>query len=397
MTITTNHRGSHPIPRQVTPAVTLTAHSIAKEAPGALVREIRDAIVPGLRLVVHPSPKSGQGPGVKSFTVRYWLYKRHRNLTLGRWPRVSLNAARDAARAALDQVAHGVDPADKKSADNSFESAVALYIERRVSKLRASTATYTRRELDVAVKAWRGRPLASITRRDVIALIDTAETRGATVRDSLLRILSAFFAWCENRDDITASPTRGIERHRKDPRERVLDDQELIAVWRAADRVGGAVGALTKLLILSGCRRNEIAFLTWTEVGKDVIELSAERVKTGKKFQIPITVAMRKVFDDLPRAGRYVLRGKRPLHVAGEHKTALDVTIPHWTWHDLRRSFASGLARLGISIDVIERCLNHKLPGIIAVYQRHDYAKEIQLAFERWSAHIESITAERSN
>jgi integrase len=367
-----------------TPKV-LTAQSVERIAPGPARIEVRDALVPGLRLII-------QSTGARSWAVRYSLNGRRHKHTLAPYPRLGLADAREAARAALKEVARGNDPS--RAADASLTAAVALYKEKHVAKLRPTTAQYIRRELDHAVKHWPGKELADISRRDVIALVDQIERRGVSARNTALKVLGAFFKFCEGRDLIAVSPARGVKRIATSERERVLSDSELTAVWNAADKINGPFGAFTKLLILTGARRNEIAKLEWSEVGADVIELPAAKVKTAMRLRIPLTATMRAVLDSLPKSGRFVLCGNHSLHVSGMAAEILKVELSeHWTWHDLRRSFASGLQRLGIRFEVIEAALNHKVKGIAGTYQKYDFEPEIKTALERWSKHIELIAA----
>jgi len=186
---------------------------------------------------------------------------------------MSLAAARINARAAFEKVEQGIDPRDADTGGETFADAVATYHKRHTGKLRSTTAQYVKRELEKAEKFWQGRTVASITRKDVIALTDRAEDRGVAARGTMLKVLSAFFKFCEGRDLIALSPARGVERYAAVKRDRVLPESEIVTVWKAADKIGGAWGAFTKLLLLSGMRRNEVAKLEWAEIGADAIEL----------------------------------------------------------------------------------------------------------------------------
>lgn len=172
-------------------------------------------------------------------------------------------------------------------------------------------------------------------------------------------------------------------------------DAELKLTWQAADAEGGVAGALIKLLVLSGARRNEMTELARDEIGTDAIELPGERTKNGLPHTIPITTMIRGVLDALPSAGKFVLNGTdRPF---GDHSGTKELVTPAirpWTLHDLRRSFASGLQRLGVAPHIVELALNHRsgtFSGVAGIYQRHRYAKEVQEAFELWSKHIEAL------
>jgi integrase len=379
--------------------VTLTDRVVQQAKAGQARTEIPDAVVPGLYLVVQPT-------GVKSWAVRYRVGKRTRKLTLqGRYPVLSLVKARDAARTALGSVIEGEDPGAAKRAgtppDDTLSAYIAIYREKHVSTVRPGTAANINRELENMQDAWPGRTLRSISKKDVIAVIDKALKRGPSAGVTAWKVAKAFFAWCEAREDDFASPARSIRKPAKEKsRERVLDDNELKLTWAAADAEGGAAGALVKLLILSGARRNEVTELARDEIKTEVIELPGERTKNGLLHTIPITPMIRRVLKSLPSTGKFVLNGPdRPL---GDHSGAKEKVRPKirpWTLHDLRRSFASGLQRLGVAPHIVELALNHRsgtFSGVAGIYQRHRYAKEVQEAFELWSKHIEALTSSKT-
>ena len=191
-----------------------------------------------------------------------------------------------------------------------------------------------------------------------------------------------------------------VSQRKRKSRDRVLDDAELKLTWEAADAAGGAAGALIKLLILSGARRNEITELARDEIKAEAIELPGERTKNGLPHTIPITPMIRDVLDTLPKTGKFVLNSAdRPFGDHSGAKEKVDPAIRPWTLHDLRRSFASGLQRLGVAPHIVELALNHRsgtFSGVAGIYQRHRYAKEVREAFEAWSQHIEVLTSEKA-
>lgn len=104
-----------------------------------------------------------------------------------------------------------------------------------------------------------GRTLRSITKSEIVRAIDKATKRGPSAAVTFWKVTKAFFGWCEAREDDFASPARAIKRPAKEKsRDRVLSDHELKLVWKAADSAEGAAGALVKMLILTGSRRNEV-------------------------------------------------------------------------------------------------------------------------------------------
>jgi len=379
--------------------VTLTDRVVAQAKAKTARVEIADAVVPGLYLLVQPT-------GAKSWAVRYRMGPRTRKLTLpGRYPVVSLAKAREAARLALESVTAGADPAAAKHAgtpaDDTLAAYMALYREKHVSRLRAGTAANTNRELEQMQDAWPGRTLRSISKKDVVAVIDKAMKRGPSAGVMAWKVGKAFFGWCEAREDDFASPARSIRKPAKEKsRDRVLDDAELKLTWEAADREGGAAGALVKLLILTGARRNEITELSRDEIKTETIELPGERTKNGLPHTIPLTTLMRGVLEELPRTGKFVLNGQdRPFGDHSGAKQKITPAIRPWTLHDLRRSFASGLQRLGVAPHIVELALNHRsgtFSGVAGIYQRHRYAKEVREAFELWSQHVEAVTTKNA-
>ena len=155
-----------------------------------------------------------------------------------------------------------------------------------------------------------------------------------------------------------------------------------------------------RLLILSGARRNEVTELARDENKDGAIELPSERTKNGLPHTIPITPMIRRVLQSLPATGKFLLNGNdRPF---GDHSGAKEKIVPEisaWTLHDLRRSFASGLQRLGIAPHIVELALNHRsgsFSGVAGIYQRHRYAKEVREAFALWSQHIEALTSKKA-
>jgi integrase len=378
--------------------VTLTDRVVQQAKAKAARVEIADAVLPGLYLIVQPT-------GAKSWAVRYRVGRRTRKLTLpGRYPVLSLAKAREAARLALESVTTGADPAAAKQAgtpaDDTLAAYIALYREKHVSRLRPGTAANTNRELEHMQDAWPGRTLRSISKKDIVTVIDKAMKRGPSAGVTAWKVAKAFFAWCEAREDDFASPARSIRKPAKEKsRERVLDDGELKLTWEAADREGGPAGALVKMLILTGARRNEITELSRDEIKAGAIELPGERTKNGLPHTIPLTPMIRGLLEALPRTGKFVINGRdQPF---GDHSGAKEKITPairSWTLHDLRRSFASGLQRLGVAPHIVELALNHRsgtFSGVAGIYQRHRYAKEVRDAFELWSQHIDVLTTKK--
>jgi len=378
----------------------LTDITVRNLKPRAVRYEVPDGGARGLRVVV-------QSSGFKSFAVRYRnAAGRARKLTLPGG--ITFAAARKLAADALLEVAQGKDPATAKQAvrrtagargEDTVARLAAEFIEKhakrhtRPNSLRATTAAFR----NLILPAWGRRTVHEITRRDVIDLLDEIVVDRPLLANKTRGVLSRFFSWLCERDIIAASPVVGVNPPAKETvRDRVLDDGELRRLWLASDAVGGNAGAYTKLLILTGQRRSEIAGLRWSEVDGDVLVIGAERMKGGQAHVLPLSTQAAAIIAALPKVDDFVLG--RALRWRFHHiKRDLDAHMgetPKWVAHDVRRSVASGMAKIGIAVPVIEKILAHRsgtFRGIVGVYQRHSFQPEMAAALQKWGNHIERL------
>jgi integrase len=193
---------------------------------------------------------------------------------------------------------------------------------------------------------------------------------GPTSRSQALRSFIAFFNWCIRRHYLDVSPCIRFRPDRATARARVLTDAELKSIWLACSEVPGPFGAIVKLLILTGQRRGEIAALQSSWAKDDNITFPKEITKNAREHSIPISPLCTSVLSTF-------LAAKISTHFSNwsNAKTALDKAsgVKDWTLHDIRRTFATGLAELGVAPHVIERLLNHvagTLSPIALVYNR---------------------------
>jgi integrase len=388
----------------------LTTRAVETTKPGLKRREIPDRHMPGLYLVVQPQPS-----GAKGWAVRYRHAGVPRKHTLGTYPAIDLKAARNLASKALRAVAEGRDPGREKIQEraaqpDTVEGVARQFIERHCNRSnRPRTARETRRLLDLHVlPRWRTRVAREITRRDVLDLLDRVVDAGKPIAAN--RTFSAvrkMFNWAVARDIISASPCAGVKPPTPErSRDRVLNDSEIAQLWRAADKMGGPFGTLVRLLILSGQRRDEVARMRWDEIDLDrrMWTLGRERVKNDQANDVPFSDSAVAILRALPRIGNeYVLttNGEAPSSNYGKNKRRLDALLPDmppWRLHDIRRSVASGMARLGVNLPVIEKVLNHSggsFAGIVGVYQRYDFAREKASALQRWADHVERLVTNK--
>ncbi len=395
-------------------AKALTPKTIEAAKPDPERRyEIPDPALSGLYLVV-------QSTGVKSWALRYRFGGKPAKLTVGRWPLMGLAEARAAASEALDKIERGKNPAIEKKATKAakleaqlsdrdkIKTLIGQYAKRHLASLKSGDVV--RRELDrFVVAAWGERDIHDITKRDVIDLLDEIADSGRVVTANRIRAyLNKFLNWTVERDILPMSPATGVKPVAKETsRDRVLNDDEIRWFWAACEAEGFPWGPLGKVLLLTGQRLNEAAQITVGEIRGDVWHLSADRTKNGRAHDVPLSDAVHVVLGTVERIeGRpgfiFTTTGTTPVsgffkaraHLAEamEQIAAKErgeaVEIPRWTFHDLRRTAATGMARLGIAVRVTEAVLNHVSGtggGIVAVYQRHDYADEKRQALEAWA------------
>ena len=222
--------------------------------------------------------------------------------------------------------------------------------------------------------------------------------------------MSAFYTWALDRGWVDATPLVHIRsRSTSRSRDRVLSDEELRVLWLACD--DSDFGRIVKLLVLTAQRRTEIGALRWTEINFDegLIEFPATRVKNATAHSVPLTQMAVAVIQSIPKRGAQDCmfgragggftgwsKAKRELDAriaARRHAMGLGPMRP-WGLHDLRRTAATGLARLGVAPQVVDRILNHRsgiISGVRAIYNRFDYLPEARDALNRWAEHVASV------
>jgi integrase len=241
--------------------------------------------------------------------------------------------------------------------------------------------------------------------------------RGAAMAGRTAAYGRAAFAWAVKRGAVHTNPFAALPvRKGIAKRERVLSDLEIGEIWRAAGKASVPFGPIIRLLILTGQRRGEVAGMTWGEISDDLTiwTLLGERTKNGATHTVPLSALARDLLKTaLPdrRGGRELALpgavGKFPFAGWSKAKAALDNAIlaaraadanlaplTPWNVHDLRRTVATGLQRIGVRLEVTEAILNHisgSRGGIAGVYQRHDWAAEKRAALDAWAAHVRSI------
>jgi integrase len=367
-----------------------------------------DATLPGFGVKVTPL-------GRKVFIVLYrtgGARSRLRKYTIGPYGRVTLHGARAEAQKVFAARLEGRDPAGEKRdgrrrlAADRIDDLVEAYDRQRLS------ATRSRREIRnlldrVIVGSWRGRSIHEITKHEVMDLIADLERRGTPyAANKLTKVLKGFFKWCVGRGILERSPAESIALPCKETaRDRALSDSELVAVLKAARKIGGPYGAIVEMLALTGQRREEVARTTWEEIDLEgrVWTLEGGRTKNGKAHIVHLSDPAVVLLQQLPRMGSYVftLKGPNPFQEFSRMKQRLDERsgVSRWRLHDLRRTVVSGMAGLGVAPHVADRILNHvggTISGVAAVYQRHEFLAERRQALDLWGGHVRQLMNEKA-
>jgi integrase len=413
----------------------LTALNVETWKPASTRLEILDR--DGLYFIIQPS-------GVKSWALRYRRKSDGKAIkhTIGSYPAVTLKAARSAATALRAEIERGADPHGDKvvarrraaEVDESFEAVARRFIAEHQFRKNRSWE-WAARLLGLAVEGeatepktcppllvvrdgskdqrgrarvslvdrWGTRQLSAITRADVIATLNKVSADAPILSNRMHAVLGKLFKWAEANGIAHADPCANIERAKEQSRDRILDDKELRNVWLAAGELGHPYTGIVRLLILTGQRRNEIADLRWSEIDLDerVLHLPKERTKNGKPHDVPLSAPALAIIAGLPRlvdADRVFTIRRKPITGFSRMKERLDAAsgVTDWTLHDIRRTVASGLQKLGVRLEVTEAVLNHRsgsMAGIVGVYQRHNYASEKRDALARWAEHVDALAS----
>jgi integrase len=251
--------------------------------------------------------------------------------------------------------------------------------------------------------------LDEVKRSDIVKVLDDIIASGAPFRaNRALAAIKKLFAWSLDRGLIEINPIAGIRPPTKErSRDRVLSDGEIGRLWSASEELGYPFGPLLQLLLLTAQRRGEVAKMRWSHVDfeRRIWTIPSEAAKNGRAHEVPLSDMVLDVFRGLPTFVRsdfvFTTTGRSPISGFGRMKRNLDAKmgVTGWRLHDLRRTAASGMARLGTAPHVIEKVLNHvsgTISGVAAVYIRHGFKEEKAEALLRWVSHLAHVASARS-
>ena len=371
-----------------------------------------DSIVPGLTFRVSAATASNPS-GRRDWLLRYRPRRQaQKAVALGTYPAVSLAKARERAAEIVAGAKRGIDliAAEERDVETrrTMEAKARPFCEiasaylNGVKRLRSWPSIESRTRCHIIPK-FGNKPVGEITRADVVEFLDNLE-RKQGLRHQVNRCretLRAIFAFAIEREQMTVNPMLGISKRKVEtPRDRTLNDDELTAIWHAIEKLPDLQRAYFRTVLLTGARRNEVRKMAWSELDLDrgLWRLSAERNKSARPFEVPLSAPVVETLRSLPRVGPLVfaLDGKRPITLhrwierVRRNAGLVDVRL-----HDLRRTVRTGLAALGIPFEIAERVLNHAMSGLEAVYNRHGYTVEKRNALALWADHVHALVEKR--
>jgi integrase len=381
-----------------------------KPAPKGERYAVADTLVPGLKVRVSDT-------GLKTYILwkRWSGAKNPSARTLGKVADMTLAEAREKARQWLELRANGQDPKGRKPAGNTFGDLVEEYLARCVAgQRRGKKKEYEMRRY--LLPRWQDKTATEISRADVMQMIDEMMDRGI-VRQ--VRIVCehgiACYNWAIERgihgiasspfDRVRLSKVIGPKRHR----DRVLTEDELRALWNATGQMRYPWGDLYRLALLTGARRSELAGMGWSEIDlrAGVWTVPPERFKMNATHSVPLCDDALAILRGVQRwegsdlvfsasAGRAPVNTFNKAAATLRKLMAADLgTEPDFTLHDLRRSFRTGLAGVGVKFEVAERLIGHAPQGLARIYDQHAYRREMREGTERWARRLRGIVNPR--
>lgn len=304
------------------------------------------------------------------------------------------------------------------AAASTLQAIAQEYMKRDGKKLR--TEYERQRIIDrYMLPSLGSRQIDDIRRIDVVRLLDKIEDEnGPVMADHVLAILRKLFNWHAARSEDFRTPlVKGMNRAASSTdraRARILSDAELRAFWKAAQAFPGAYGHLLRVILLTATRMREASNMSRTEVSGAVWTIPAERHKSKKAFELPLSKAAAQLLALVPEiAGKpgwvFTHDGKRPVGgfsrfkrmfdarmVAELRKDDSNAKLSAWVVHDLRRTARSIMSRAGVPPRHAEMALGHVVQGVEGVYDRHQYLDEKRQAFEALATQIDRILNPRA-
>jgi integrase len=378
-------------------------------------RDVWDTVLPGFGVRVSPG-------GECSYVVRYRVNGRLRRMTIGCRKHITLSKAREAAHDALGAARFGKDAAAEKIVARKAETFAELareYIERHASKKRSGredirilngsphTKKTGKKPHEPLVTRWGNLKVKEIKRRDVRDLLDEIVACGAPIMaNRTLALVRKMFNFAIEREWLEANPCQMVKRPAPDrQRQRVLNEDEVRAVWKALDEEHPIIAALFRIRLLTAQRGSEVHGASWDEMDPTTgwWTIPGERSKNGLDHRVPLSPQALRILKDLRnitgkskwvfpstrKTGPHINHAQKAIERVGKRSGV------EFRGHDLRRTAASLMVGAGVPRLVVQKILNHVETGVTAIYDRHSYDPEKRSALDFWGRRLEAIIANK--
>ena len=389
--------------------IKMTDQSLARLKPAESRIDVTDALVTNLMMSIHPK-------GKKIWSVRYRADGKRVKMKLGEYPDLTLGDARRRAKDVLHSVADGENPAyenrraveakSKARQTLQISNLLELYDQLHLSQLR--TGYQARTFLREFARDFGHANITDFTKQDFVGLLNKIMAAGnGTKANRVFTHIKSFFGWAIGQGYLEYSPCEYVKKPFKEKsRERFLSDQEIIWFWQVTGEELEPFGYMARLLLLTGQRLSEVSRMSESELpGRDHWHLSSNRTKNGTQHDIFLSDAAQEiVWRDNRVAGTYLFSttGYSPVQsydkpvkrFRNRMNELAGAELPHWSFHDLRRTCETGMAMLGVAQPIIDRCTNHLTGrGMSRIYNQYQYRLEKTEAWQRWADHVKGLVS----
>jgi integrase len=358
----------------------------------------------GLYIIISPK-------GMRKWQLAFRWKKEQKWIDLGKYPAVSIEEARKRAREKQYLVDRGINPLEVIAEEESKLTVGQLadeYID-KWAKPRKRSWKEDERILRVDVLPyWKDRNAEDIKKGDVVELLQRVYDRGAPIAsNNTLRLIRKMYNFAVERDLLEYSPINGVKQLAKNrSRDRVLSDDEIREFWFGLDKsdMYDKLKIALKLLLLTAQRPGEVAKMQRSEIDGHWWTIPGEKAKNGRTHRVYLSSMARELIAqggnefviESPRKGQAV--DTLSIAHALKRRGIEYMDVEYFRPHDLRRTAATGIAKLGFPNEVIGRVLNHTFQGVTAVYNRYQYDDQVQEALEAWADLLENeILAEQTH
>ncbi|MBI5014386.1 MAG: integrase arm-type DNA-binding domain-containing protein [Deltaproteobacteria bacterium] len=395
-------------------------------------REERSEVADGGRngLVLRVTPN-----GVKTWALRYRMDGKPRKLTLGTYPALTLEKAREAAVLERAKLEKGIDPGAAKQQEKDAARA-ARQVDRLATTLGNLAADYVEKYAKPRKRSWKEderyleqdvKPVLGklkaldVTREHVRGLLREKMEAGSPIAaNRLLAVVRKMFAWAVDEGILSDNPCAGLKAPgKKVSKDRVLTPEEVRKVWALLEpptprkkddpppkgpvvTMSSEVRRALRLILVTAQRPGEVLGMTWEEIEGTWWTVPSERAKNGLSHRVHLSKLALEILGTRGTGNVFPspkVKEDKPGHIdinalaKAVRRSQEALGVAPWTPHDLRRTAASLMAGAGVSPFTVERVLNHTLQGVQAVYNRHSYDAEKREALNRWAAQLGRILA----